>query len=55
MKQDIKDKEPRKRKPYVPASMKVLTIRGHGIICASDPSSTSFQFDPFYYDDGGDV
>lgn len=49
MKQDIKDKEPRKRKPYVPASMKVLTIRGHGIICSS------FQFDPFYYDDGGEV
>ena len=35
MKQDIKNNELRERQAYVPASMKVIGVTAHGVLCAS--------------------
>lgn len=51
MKQDIKNKEPRERQEYVPASVKVIEVTAQRVICTSgtetddlNPDTTPYSF-----------
>ena len=49
MKDNIKNYVPQERQSYVPASVKVIEVTAHGVLCASGENSTGFG----NYNDGG--